>query len=274
LSAGMSSSAAICSATAFALNKIFNTGYSLLELAKIALVAEHKYLGVNCGLMDQFVNLFGKEGNLVKINCKTEEHQYIPFNAPDVKIVLFDTGVKHNLITLGGAFKDRRKQCQIGIELVKAAIPEVNDLTDINEEMLLKYVKPVDEQAYNRCLYIVQENERVEQVCKDLTNNDFRAVGQRMFANHYGLKNLYEVSCIECDFLVDTTKNIPGVLGSRMMGAGFGGCTINLIENSNADSIIKSVKDVYRKQFTKDLKVYTAAIGNGTHEVECVLNTV
>lgn len=268
LSAGMSSSAAISSAIAFALNNLFDCGYSRLELARIAVAAEHNYLGVHCGLMDQFVNLYGKEGNLIKLNCKTEEYEYIPFKATNLKIVLFDTGVKHNLITLTAAFNERRMQCETGLKLVKQNVAQVTSLTDVSVDMLEKYVKPVDEMAFKRCLYIVQEIERLERICDDLKSDDYRSVGKRMYQNHDGLKNLYEVSCNECDFLVNTTKEMPAVLGSRMMGAGFGGCTLNLIEDAESESIIEKVKAEYRAKFSRELKVYIASIGNGTEVVQ------
>ena len=267
LSAGMSSSAAICSATAFALNQLFNSGYSKLELAKIAQAAEHNYLGVKCGLMDQYVNLFGKEGHLVKLNCKTEEHVYIPFNAPHIKIVLFDTGVRHNLMKLTAAFDNLRKQCQAGVEMVQKHVSQVNGLPDITEQMLSQYVKPFDETVYKRCLYVVQEIARIEQICNNLKDDNFNAVGQRLYENHEGLKNLYEISCDESDFLVDTTKQMTEILGSRMMGAGFGGCTINLVNSDTAEETIAFVKNKFKEKFNKDLKVYIASIGNGTEVV-------
>lgn len=269
LAAGLSSSASITCATAFALNQLFDFGFSKLEIAKIAQAAEHNYVGVHCGLMDQFASLFGKEGHLIKLNCSTEEHYYIPFTAKDIKIVLFDTGIKHHLVT--SAYNERREQCQNGVALVKKHEPQVNGLPDITEDMLNKYVKPVSDVVFRRCLYVIQEIERLEKVCKALETDDFEAVGKHMFDTHYGLKDLYEVSCDECDFLVETTQQIKGVLGSRMMGAGFGGCTINLIKSDLADAISEQVKNEYRARFKKELKVYHTSIGNGTEEVKPAL---
>lgn len=269
LAAGLSSSAAITCATAFALNSLFDFGYSKLELAKIAQKAEHNFVGVHCGLMDQFASLFGKEGHLIKLNCTTEEHEYIPFTATDIKVILFDTGIKHHLVT--SAYNERREQCQSGVKLVQKHEPHIKGLPEITEEMLRNYVKPFSETVYNRCLYVVQEISRLEEACKDLEVNDFRALGKRMFATHEGLKNLYEVSCDECDFLVETTQNIPAVLGSRMMGAGFGGCTINLVNSNEANEVIDAVKNEYRARFNRELKVHLTSIGNGTEEVKSIL---
>lgn len=267
LSAGMSSSAALTCAAAYALNKLFNANLSKLEIAKLCVAAEHNYLNVKCGLMDQYANQFGKEGHLVKLNCKTEEHVYVPFQAENIQIVLFDSRIRHNFVKMSSAFEELRNYCQMGVNLVKQSVPSVEGLSDVSEPMLLQYVKPVDEEAYVRCLYVVQEMERLEKICTDLQSNDFKAVGQRMFENHYGLRDLYKISCDECDFLVDTTRQMAGVLGSRMMGAGFGGCTLNLIENDVADEVIKEVKIKYKEKFDKDLKVYVVQIGNGIEEV-------
>lgn len=265
VAAGLSSSAAITCATAYAINSLFNLGLSRLEIAKIAQQAEHNYVGVHCGLMDQFASLFGKEGNLIKLNCNTEEYFYIPFSATDIKIALFDTGVKHHLVS--SAYNERREQCQSGLALIKKVHPEINGLPDVTEEMLDKYVKPVNEVVYKRCLYVIQEIERLEKACKDLERNDFRAVGELMFETHEGLKDLYEVSCDEADFLVETSKQISGVLGSRMMGAGFGGCTINLIDSDSVDAVVEEVKKKYKEKYSRDLKVYIASIANGTEEI-------
>ncbi|MBC8051604.1 MAG: galactokinase [Sphingobacteriaceae bacterium] len=266
LAVGLSSSAAITCAAAFALNQLFALGYSKLELAKIGQMSEHNFVGVNCGLMDQYVSLFGKEGHLLKLNCRTNEHQYIPYPENNIEIVLFDSNVKHHLVS--SAYNERREECQKGLDLVKAQVPGVTALPDITEEMLNKYVKPVDEIAYKRCLYVIQEIDRLEKVCKDLESEDFEALGQRLFETHNGLQNLFEVSCDECDFLVETVKQDLNVLGARMMGGGFGGCTINLIYKEAVEQVTEKLRNEYKAKFNKDLKVYTATIGNGTEEVK------
>lgn len=266
LAVGLSSSAAITCAAAHAINQLFSLGYSKLELAKIAQLAEHNFVGVHCGLMDQYASLFGKEGNLIKLNCRTNEHQYIPYPENNIEIVLFDSNVKHHLVS--SAYNERREQCQKGVELVKKHVPGVTALPDITEQMLHQFVKPVDELAYKRCLYVIQEIERLEKVCEDLQAEDFEALGQRMFATHLGLKELFEVSCDECNFLVDTVQKDLNVLGARMMGAGFGGCTINLIYKEAVEQISEKLKADYKSKFNKDLRVYTATIGNGTEEVK------
>ena len=269
ISAGMSSSAAICTGTAFALNKLFNAGFTKLELAKIAVAAEHNYLKVKCGLMDPYVNLYGKERSFVKLNCRTEEHQYVPFDNDQIKIVLFNSGVRHNFIKLASAFDTLREHCATGLALIQKHAPHISSLPEVPKAML-EILKPHDQDVYKRCLYIVEESERLERLCDDLMTGDFKSAGQRLFESHEGLRNLYQISCEECDFLVDTVKEIPGVLGARMMGAGFGGCTINLVESEAVDEVIKRVKGRYNGSFAKDVKVYHASIGSGTEEVSLV----
>ncbi len=266
LAAGVSSSAAINCAATFALNHLFECGYSKLEMAKIAQQAEHSFVGVQCGLMDQFASLFGKEGNFIKLDCNTAEYQYIPFNNDNIQILLFDSGVKHFLVS--SAYNERRQECRTGLDIVRQHVPNINSLAEVTEEMLELYVKPISAVVYNRCLYVVQEISRLDKACKDLENNNFDALGHRLYETHYGLKNLYEVSCKECDFLVDITRSISGVLGSRMMGAGFGGCTLNLVYADAADSVVNYVKTEYKKEFGKDLKVYTTSIAAGTSIVQ------
>ena len=267
LAAGLSSSAAITCATAFAINTLYNFDKSPLELAKIAQAAEHNYVGVHCGLMDQFASIFGKEGYFIKLDCNTTEYSYIPYTAKDIKIVLFDSGVKHFLVS--SAYNERRKQCAEGVKLVKQNLPAVNSLADVTEAMLLQYVKPVNNEIFKRCLYVVEEIERLREVCKDLTANNFDALGKRLFETHKGLRDLYEVSCNECDFLVDFVENkTQGVLGARMMGAGFGGCTVNLIHENEVDRVVEELREAYKKAYNKDLKVYFASIGNGSEVMQ------
>ncbi|WP_207426151.1 galactokinase [Pedobacter sp. SYSU D00535] len=261
LAAGLSSSAAITVATTVSLNYVLDLGFSKLEMAQIAQKAEHNFVGVQCGLMDQYASLFGKKGHVIKLDCNTNQHEYIPFETTEVKVVLFDTGVKHHLVS--SAYNERREQCQRGVELVKAHHPEIIGLPDITEEMLYKYVKPESELLFRRCLYVVQEIERLKGACEDLVKNDFESLGGKMFETHAGLKDMYEVSCEECDFLVDTVKASMNVLGARMMGAGFGGCTINLIYSDAVDKVTESVKQAYKEKFGKDLKVYLTSIEDG-----------
>jgi len=266
LGAGLSSSAAIECATAFALNTIFDLGFSPLELAKIGQSAENKFVGVKCGIMDQFASIFGKAKNLIKLDCENFNYSYIPFNTKEYGIVLFDTQVKHSLAS--SAYNERRSECEHGVELVHKHHPEVKSLRDVTHDMLNDYVKEVDEVVYRRCNFIVNEIERLEDACNDLLANDFIQFGKRMFETHEGLQNEYEVSCLELDFLVDFVKAHSDVIGARMMGGGFGGCTINLIRTEAIDEIVSQVSDAYKRQMGIELKIYRVSIEDGTRMIK------
>jgi galactokinase len=268
LSAGMSSSAAICAGTAFALNTLFNCGYSKLELAKLAVAAEHNYIKVRCGLMDPYVNLFGRKNTLVKLDCKSETHEYIPFDADSIQFVLFNTGVRHNFIKLSAAFDERRMQCKAGLDIIQQLHPEIKILSQANNAMLDSILKSYDEKVYKRCLYVFEESHRVEAVCSALKAGDFNSVGRHLLDGHEGLQNLYEVSCDETDFLVNQVKDLDGVLGARMMGAGFGGCTLNLIKTEAVEEVIAAIRPLYKERFGNGLKIYHTHISDGTSELE------
>src|SRR5690606_35749569 len=259
--AGLSSSAAVECVTAFGLNTIFYLGFTSLELAKLGQAAENQFVGVNCGLMDQFASIFGKADHLIKLDCKSFEYTYIPFNTKEYSLVLFDTQVKHSLAS--SAYNERRRQCEYGVELIQKHHPEVGSLRDATHDMLNKYVKNADEIVYNRCEFVVSEIQRLQDACNDLLADDFIQFGKRMFETHDGLQNKYEVSCEELDVLVDAVKKHPEVIGARMMGGGFGGCTINLIENDAVEKVIEATSKEYKDITGKDMQVYRVSIKDG-----------
>lgn len=262
IGAGLSSSAALECATAFALSELHSLNIDKLDLALIGQAAENEFVGVKCGLMDQFASVFGKERHLVKLDCADFSYEYIPFNNPDLKIVLFDTRVKHSLAS--SAYNERREQCEYGVSLIQKHHPEVKSLRDATLEQLDQYVKPVDEVVYNRCRYVVSEIKRLQDGCEDLKKDDFKTFGKRMFETHDGLQHLYEVSCDELDILVDLVRDNDAVLGARMMGGGFGGCTINLVKADQAEQVAKEVSEAYLKRTGKEAKVYIAQISSGS----------
>ena len=262
IGAGLSSSAALECATGFALNELFNCGISKLEIVKMGQAAENQFVGVNCGIMDQFASVFGQEKKLIRLDCQSLEHRYIPFDDTDINIVLFNSQVKHSLAS--SAYNDRRAQCEKGVAIIQKHHPEVKSLRDATEQMLLDYIKPLDAETYKRCYYVVTEIKRLLDGCDDMENNDLKSFGKRMFETHAGLRDLYEVSCAELDHLVDLVSGNPDVLGSRMMGGGFGGCTINLIKKDAVDKIVREVTAGYKKLTGKDVQTYIAKIGNGT----------
>lgn len=260
--AGLSSSAALECATAYALNSIFNLNIQNMALVCLAQAAENEFVGVKCGIMDQFASMFGKKDYLMRLDCRSLEYTYVPFHSDKLKIVLFDTRVKHSLAS--SAYNERREQCEAGVKLIQAVHPEVLSLRDASEEMLLEFVKPVNEIVYNRCSFIVGEIKRLLNSCTDLENNNMPAFGKRMFETHAGLKDLYEVSCQELDLLVDLVKNDPNVIGARMMGGGFGGCTINLVNSESVEALIKKVGDNYHAKTGTEMLAYVVEIEDGT----------
>ncbi|QEE48159.1 galactokinase [Flavobacterium alkalisoli] len=261
IGAGVSSSAALECAVAVAVNKYTKAGLDNSELALVAQKAEHKYAGVKCGIMDQFASIFGKGDTLIKLDCRTLQYEYKPLKLEGASLLLFDSDVKHSLAS--SEYNVRRQQCEEGVAMVKKYVPLVDSLRDISLEMLDNYVYPNDKTVYNRCRYVVEENQRVQQVAAFLEAGNLKAVGQKMFETHEGLRSLYEVSCEELDFLVTAVRDNEDVLGARLMGGGFGGCTINLVKNEAVNDVISKVSESYYKQYKKELKVYPVSIGDG-----------
>jgi galactokinase len=255
--------------TAFALNDQLGTGFNRTVLAQIGQKAEHEFAFVNCGIMDQFASVFGKKEHLIRLDCRSLEYVYVPFHTKDIKILLFDTRVKHSLAD--SAYNERREQCEKGVSIIGKFHPEVKSLRDASQEMLDTFVKAVDETVYRRCTYVVSEIKRLLNGCEDLEKDDLISFGKRMFETHAGLKDLYEVSCAELDLLVVLVKDNPDVLGARMMGGGFGGCTINLVRSEAAESLIKKVSDVYLSKTGTEMLVYEVGIEEGTGLIDSVV---
>ncbi len=265
LGAGMSSSAALESTFANALNEIFNLNIDRFELARIGQSTEHNYCGVKCGIMDQFASVFGKKGHLMRLNCATMEFEYFPFNPEGYKVVLLDTVVKHELAS--SAYNKRRESCENACAHIKARHPEVNFLSDATMEMLEEVKSEISEEDYKRAVYVIGEKQRVLDVCDALEKGDYETVGDRMFGTHYGMSKEYEVSCEELDFLNDVAKKC-GVTGSRVMGGGFGGCTINLVKEELYNDFIATAKKEYLAKFNREPKVYDVVISDGARRIK------
>ncbi|MBR3711521.1 MAG: galactokinase [Bacteroidales bacterium] len=264
IGAGMSSSAALESTFAFALNELLNLGIDKFELARIGQATEHNYVGVKCGIMDQFASLFGKAGHLMRLNCATMEFEYYPFNPKGYKVVLLDTLVKHELAS--SAYNRRRESCENACAHIAAKYPEVKYLSDANQDMLDEVRPLISGEDYLRASYVIGEKQRVLDVCEALEKGDYETVGDRMYGTHFGMSKLYEVSCEELDFLNDIAKEC-GVTGSRVMGGGFGGCTINLVKEELYDSFIKTAKEKFNAKFGHDPKVYDVVISDGARKL-------
>ncbi len=266
IGAGLSSSAAVECAMAFALNEITSAGLDKLTMVKMAQKAEHNFAGVMCGIMDMFASTFGKKNHVIKLDCRSLDYEYKPLDLGSYKILLLNTNVKHSLAS--SAYNKRRQECEQGVAWVKEHYPEINSLRDINIGMLDKRVLPKDKLVYTRCRFIVEEIERLLAGCNDLEKGDIKAFGKKMFRTHEGLSKEYEVSCAELDFLVDAVKDTKPVVGARMMGGGFGGCTINIIEEAAIDKLVSELKPIYQKKFGKELVYYIAGIEDGTSVVQ------
>ncbi|MBK6936605.1 MAG: galactokinase [Chitinophagaceae bacterium] len=261
LGAGLSSSAAIECAVAFAMNELFSFGFDRRELSLLAQHAEHEYAGVKCGIMDQFASLFGKKNNVIRLDCRSLEYEYFPLELNEFTVVLFDTQVKHSLAS--SEYNVRRAQCEAGVSLIQQKYPEVKSLRDATILMVNECISKEDA-SYNRCKYVVEEIARLQTACQDLVKGDVRAFGKEMFATHDGLSKEYEVSCKELDYLVEYVRDNPAVIGARMMGGGFGGCTINIIHKDAVNEIVTSLSDAYAKDLGKELKHYLVNIEDGT----------
>lgn len=262
LGAGLSSSAALECAVGFALNVLFDLEIGRVDIAKIGQLAEHTYAGVKCGIMDQFASVMSKAGHVVKLDCRDLSFSYKPLELDDYAILLLNTNVKHSLAS--SAYNDRRASCEEGVRLVQQKFPEVKSLRDVTLEMLEAHVRPVDMEVYTKCRFVVEENERLHQACDALEHGDLETVGRQMFSAHEGLSKEYEVSCPELDFLVDYVKSFPEVIGARMMGGGFGGCTINLVKKSFQDLLVERLAPIYKEEFDLELTAIKVIPSNGT----------
>ena len=265
LGAGMSSSAALESAFAFALNDIWGGNkIEKMELARVGQRTEHKYVGCNCGIMDQFASVHGKAGSLMRLDCRSGEFSYFPWNPKGYKLVLINSCVKHELV--GSPYNDRRKSCENVAAVINKHFPEVKSLRDASYEQLDAVRAEVSEEDAKRAHYVIGERERVLGVCKALEAGDYETVGKLMYETHHGLSEEYEVSCKELDYLNDLAKE-AGVTGSRIMGGGFGGCTINLVSEELYDNFIKTVYQNYPQKFGKKPIVIDVVIGDGARKL-------
>lgn len=267
LGAGMSSSAALESTYAYALDEMLNLGFDKMELARVGQSTEHNHVGVKCGIMDQFASLFGKAGHLMQLDTKTFEFKYVPFDpeAHGYKLVLVDTCVKHELV--GSPYNRRRESCERAALAIKKRHPEVVFLRDAKEEWLEEVIGEITQEDYIRALYAIQEVQRLLDASAALEKGDLETVGRKMYGTHIGMSVLYEVSCEELDFVNEVAKNC-GVTGSRVMGGGFGGCTINLVPVDKYDNFIEVVQKEYRTQFGIDCKIYPVVISDGARRLE------
>jgi galactokinase len=258
---GLSSSAALECGTIFGIAALFNLSIPKVEIALMGQKAEH-WVGINCGIMDQFSSVMGQENKVIKIDCRTLDYEYHDANFNDYSLILFDSNVKHSLMT--SAYNERRQQCEEGIAIIKNNFPEISSFRDCTENQVLSLKDKMSENVFKRSLFAVKEIKRVSLACEALDNGDIQTLGKLMFETHQGLSVDYEVSCAELDMIVDTLKQEKAVIGSRMMGGGFGGCTINLIKKGEEEGIKSKLVKLYMEAFGIELKIYDVKISNGT----------
>jgi galactokinase len=266
IGAGMSSSAAIEGGLAFALNALFGLGLDSLTLVKLALKAENEFVGVRCGIMDQFINIHGREKSVLKLDCRSLEFERYPFEREDLRVVISDTLVRRELAS--SEYNVRRGQCEAGVNVLRAHDPSVHSLRDVSLDLLREHRSEIDPVVFRRCEYVVRENIRVGEACAALARNDFAVFGGLMNLSHAGLRDDYEVSSAELNALVEAARRVPGVLGSRMMGAGFGGCTISLVEAGAVPDFEVRVGRDYEAGTGKAPKIHVIRIEAGTHAVD------
>ena len=264
LGAGLSSSAALESTFGFGLNELYHCGFDKKELVLIGQKTEHNYCGVNCGIMDQFASVFGKEGHLIRLDCSTLEYEYVPFAPKGYKVVLVDSVTKHELVD--SPYNKRRQSCERAAAAIAVNHPQVKLLGDANMQMLEEVKGKISEEDYMRATYAIQENERLINTCEALKKGDYETVGKNVYATHHGMSKLYEVSTVELDFLNDVAKEC-GVTGSRIMGGGFGGCTINIVPEDKYDHFIGTAIAKFKAKFGKEPKIYPVKISDGARRL-------
>ena len=261
IGSGMSSSAALECSLAYGLNELFGLGLNKWQLIKASQMAEHNMVGIRCGIMDQFASVMGKKDHVMLLDCRSLEFDYFPFDLGDYEVLLLNTNVSHSLAS--SEFNTRRSTCEEGVSLLKKQIPDIESLRDISVEQLFSAKKHLPKQVFDRCRHVVEENVRVIEATKALQQKDYKNLGKLMFASHDSLNKLYDVSCPELNFLVELAKQNPSVLGSRLMGGGFGGCTINLLHKDAIRSFVAQCSESYRRVFQKELSPYEVSVENG-----------
>jgi galactokinase len=262
---GMSSSAALECSLAFAMNELFSLGFDKWQLIKASQMAEHNFVGIKCGIMDQFASMMGKKGQVMLLDCRSLAYSYFPFSLGNYQLVLLNTNVSHSLAS--SEYNTRRSECEEGTKIIQSHLDGIKNLRDVNLTWMIQNKELFPDKLYDRCFHVVSENQRVLDTTDALKAGEYRKVGKFMYASHHSLQYNYEVSCPELDFLVEICKDNPYVLGSRMMGGGFGGCTINVVHKDHSKAFIENAAKLYRQKFSIDITPYSVSIEDGTKEI-------
>lgn len=266
IGAGLSSSAALENGIGFGLNTLFELKIDRLDLVKISQQAEHEFAGVKCGIMDMFASMMGKQDRAIRLDCRSLDYDYFPVYLGEYQFLLCDSQVSHSLAD--SAYNTRREECLTGVEMLRGQYPAINSLRDAGMEHLEQVKNFFSEKIFKRCAYVIQENQRLIASCDALENGDLTRFGSLLYGSHEGLSLDYEVSCVELDFLVEKTRSMDYVLGARMMGGGFGGCTLNLLKSHDKESFIDDISSEYLREFGRAPKFYEVRIVDGTSLLE------
>ena len=266
LGSGISSSAALECGVTKGLNELFDIGLTDLEMIKLSRDAEHTFVGTKCGIMDQFAVVKGKENSLILLNCETLEYKLIPADFSPYTVLLLNTNVSHSLAS--SEYNVRRDECNTALTAIQKKYPKYGSLAEIEPEVIQEFKQILPEKVFNRALYASEEHRRTLKAAKCLDNNDLKGFGDCLYGSHHGLQHMYEVSCKELDFLVDFSKDLEYVIGSRMMGGGFGGCTINLVHTDKVEAFIENATAAYQEKFDLDLSPIKVKISNGVSRIE------
>ncbi len=258
---GMSSSAALENCIVFGLNELFKMGLSKREMIFISQKAEHHFVGVQCGIMDQYASMFGIQDHALHLDCRTLSATPYKIDFEDYELLLINTNVTHRLNE--SAYNDRRNVCEMVSNILG-----VKSLRDAQVETLERIRGIISEVDYQMALFVIQEIQRTVEAANAMSENNLWALGDLIYSSHQGLQHQYKVSCEELDYLVDQTRDNPYILGARMMGGGFGGCTLNLIKSSAIEEFIKEVSEKYKEKFNRVCSIYTVALSDGTKRIE------
>ncbi|MDX1364829.1 MAG: galactokinase [Arenibacter latericius] len=263
IGSGLSSSAALECGLAFGLNKLFDLGISNMDIVRLSQTAEHTFVGTQCGIMDQFASVMSQEGHVLLLDCKSLEHTQIPIAIAPYKMIMLNTKVSHNLAS--SEYNTRKKECEDGVRIIQKKYPEVMSLRDATLSMLEESAAEMSKTIYNRCLFIISENERVLATAKALQENNLMLFGQLLYEAHQGISELYEVSCPESDFLVNFSRQYDLVLGARQVGGGFGGCVLHIVHEEEVDHYIAEATKAYKIRFDIDLDAFEVRPSSGTY---------
>ena len=266
LGSGISSSAALECGMAKGLNELFDIGLTDLEMIKLSRDAEHTFVGTMCGIMDQFAVVKGQENKLILLDCDTLDYRLIPADFSPYTILLLNTNVSHSLAS--SEYNVRREECNKALEVIQNKYPEYRSLAEIEPEVIQEFNQLMSEKEFNRALYVSEEHRRTLKAVQYLEENDLKGFGDCLYGSHKGLQHMYEVSCKELDFLVDFSKDVEHVIGSRMMGGGFGGCTINLIHMDKVEEFIENAKTAYKEKFDLELSPIIVKISDGVSKID------